>query len=277
MWDNAIWELEAEVETLKRQCDEACTVILETQLAAAGQENKLRLEAAEARRQHDKSRWELELQLTAAATTATENTITIENLRSEVARLKTKLQNQQDRRRSTFKSQGAAIPARAPIRRPSTVLTRTPIVSQRKPEKQVREVNEMKRKVSAKILEGLNDILGERTPKVSRMEYTAYKEKIQLTFRVQLVGWPEGIPFQSVTRLNLEDLKEFQSALDSGSCKWVALTDGELAKLVKEIEARNVVKNGKRKREMADDDDDDEEEQEVHEVKHRFSPHKILV
>ncbi|TFK59093.1 hypothetical protein BDN72DRAFT_781220, partial [Pluteus cervinus] len=87
---------------------------------------------------------------------------------------------------------------------------------------------------------GLNpyDVSTTRRKKPIKMNYSNYETSIVLTYRVQLIGWPSGVPRQCPSSLKQEPLRQLQEALRNGSCKWVKLTEQEYENLSTDLKRR---------------------------------------
>lgn len=70
------------------------------------------------------------------------------------------------------------------------------------------------------------------------MNYANYDEKIVIPYRIKLVGHPFGVKNPSdITTIN--DLRTLRAVLKSGDCKWVRLTQVEVAAHTEDLEQRH--------------------------------------
>lgn len=74
--------------------------------------------------------------------------------------------------------------------------------------------------------------------KALEMEYARYDERIVEVYKVRLVGHPFGIKNPSEITTS-PDLRTLRTALASGQCHWVRLTNEEHAAHMKELEKQH--------------------------------------
>jgi hypothetical protein len=74
------------------------------------------------------------------------------------------------------------------------------------------------------------------------MNYTNYERAIVERFGVTLHGWPLSGHVQNPSKVGGSDnVQKLLSALQSETCKWVTLTDTELAKRIMNNKARQAL------------------------------------
>ncbi|TFK16967.1 hypothetical protein FA15DRAFT_711237 [Coprinopsis marcescibilis] len=85
----------------------------------------------------------------------------------------------------------------------------------------------MQKECIAMISEGLNLLAGHRNCSIG-MEYERFQLNIELRYRITLRGWPEGVPFKSLSKLStVSEVTMLCTALRNGTCVWAALTNQE--------------------------------------------------
>ncbi|KAJ7869817.1 hypothetical protein B0H13DRAFT_1896501 [Mycena leptocephala] len=81
--------------------------------------------------------------------------------------------------------------------------------------------NELRKAVADGISDGLEQRLGKKVT----MKYGEY-DRLVATHGVELLGWPEGIPFQSPSNLaTVERLKPLHDALQANTLRWEVMSD----------------------------------------------------
>ncbi|KAJ7165244.1 hypothetical protein C8R46DRAFT_1220376 [Mycena filopes] len=116
--------------------------------------------------------------------------------------------------------------------------------------------NELCKTCTSMISEGFERATGSKTV----IKYVEY-DKLVLKHGVELVGWPESVPFKSPSDLNrIELLRPLYDALMNDSCRWekmseVRKTEHAAAVASKPAKAKTMEGSGKRKRGEAADGD----------------------
>ncbi|KAJ7810663.1 hypothetical protein B0H13DRAFT_2384489 [Mycena leptocephala] len=119
--------------------------------------------------------------------------------------------------------------------------------------------NELRKAVT----DGISDALEQRLGRKVTMKYGEY-DQLVATHGVELVGWPEGIPFQGPSNLaTVERLKPLHDALQANTLRWEVMSDTRKA----EHKAAMANKEKKQRKERCDKDLDDEGEQRPKRIK----------
>ncbi|KAJ7912925.1 hypothetical protein B0H13DRAFT_2326847 [Mycena leptocephala] len=106
--------------------------------------------------------------------------------------------------------------------------------------------NELRKAVT----DGISDALEQRLGRKVTMKYGEY-DQLVATHGVELVGWPEGIPFQSPSNLaTVERLKPLHDALQANTLRWEVMSDTRKA----EHKAAMANKEKKQRKERCDKD-----------------------
>ncbi|KAJ7852557.1 hypothetical protein B0H13DRAFT_1904556 [Mycena leptocephala] len=100
------------------------------------------------------------------------------------------------------------------------------------------------------VADGISDALEQRIGKKVTMKYGDY-DQLVAAYGVELLGWPEGIPFQSPSNLaTVERLKPIHNALQANTLRWEVMSDARKA----EHKAAMTTKEKKQRKERCDKD-----------------------
>ncbi|KAH7903694.1 hypothetical protein BJ138DRAFT_1020229 [Hygrophoropsis aurantiaca] len=93
----------------------------------------------------------------------------------------------------------------------------------------------MRKEVTKLISSGLNYAAG----KDIKMNYLNYEKGIVESYSVQLVGWPNDVPFTNPSNIGtIGEMRKLREDLKSGTCHWKKLTQRELNAFRTELKTR---------------------------------------